>query len=342
MHKLTRFLVTFSVFFVVAAAAPGALPMPQPRPIIGIMTQPVDDNGDGYVAKINADYVKQIESSGARVVPVPHTASPDVLDTIFLGINGLLYPGGADILDRTQYYNASKYLFDKAVVANKAGDHFPLWGTCLGFQFLMVEAASGDVSVLSKVTAENITMPLHLTREGHSSRLFSAFPSEALAMINRGEWLMEQYHHFGVTPATFHERNLSSVYSILATNRDRDGVAFISAVEARGLPFYGVQFHPERSLFEWTPAEDVAHSADAVFVAQQFGNLLAREARRSRHRFPSQAREDRALIYRWAKDVHYTQPEDPATNQVYLFKEAPLREMGLGWLRAGSYTHLLI
>lgn len=51
--------------------------------------------------------------------------------------------------------------------ANDAGDHFPLWGTCLGFELLSV-IQSNDTSVLTAVDAENYSIPLVLT-EGRES-----------------------------------------------------------------------------------------------------------------------------------------------------------------------------
>ena len=44
--------------------------------------------------------------------------------------------------------------------ASDAGDHFPVWGTCLGFQLLSY-IVGGDV--LSFVDAENYSIPLNLT-----------------------------------------------------------------------------------------------------------------------------------------------------------------------------------
>ena len=46
--------------------------------------------------------------------------------------------------------------------ANDAGDYFPLWGTCLGFQLLSV-IQSNDSSLLIAVDAENYSIPLVLT-----------------------------------------------------------------------------------------------------------------------------------------------------------------------------------
>ena len=46
--------------------------------------------------------------------------------------------------------------------ANKAGDVFPLWGTCLGFEFLSIYGAGGE-HVLSKVNGENYSVNLNLS-----------------------------------------------------------------------------------------------------------------------------------------------------------------------------------
>ena len=46
--------------------------------------------------------------------------------------------------------------------ANKAGDVFPLWGTCLGFEFLSIYGAGGE-NVLSKVNGENYSVNLNLS-----------------------------------------------------------------------------------------------------------------------------------------------------------------------------------
>ena len=46
--------------------------------------------------------------------------------------------------------------------ANDAGDVFPLWGTCLGFEFLSV-CGAGRQNVLSSVDGEDYAIPLNLS-----------------------------------------------------------------------------------------------------------------------------------------------------------------------------------
>ena len=70
------------------------------RPIVGILAQDLDDvvldsfGNIKYTSYIRAQYVKFIESGGARVVPVLINQSNDYYQMMFRSINGLIIPGG--------------------------------------------------------------------------------------------------------------------------------------------------------------------------------------------------------------------------------------------------------
>ena len=70
------------------------------RPIVGILAQDLDENvldsfgNIKYTSYIRAQYVKFIESGGARVVPVLINQSNDYYHIIFRSTNGLIIPGG--------------------------------------------------------------------------------------------------------------------------------------------------------------------------------------------------------------------------------------------------------
>lgn len=79
------------------------------RPIIGILDQPASDDLKPYGSRVLvASYVKWLESSGARVVPVRYDASKVELKSIFNSINGLLLPGGGiEKFDNTTFYEVT-------------------------------------------------------------------------------------------------------------------------------------------------------------------------------------------------------------------------------------------
>lgn len=215
--------------------------------------------------------------SGAMVIPVHYESSEEELTALFAQMNGLLFPGGNDILNGTRYYNASAFLFRKAMEANNKGDYFPVWGTCLGFEFMNIVVA-GNIDVLTHFDAENISLPVHFTSYADSSRLLN-FQSEEdrIAMM---EWLgnndvTENYHHYGISVDLFNENSLlSDFYFNIGSSTDRNGLDFVTAIEAKQYPFYALQFHPERSLFEWSPTENIDHSANTVASSQYFSYLI--------------------------------------------------------------------
>ena len=60
---------------------------------------------------------------------------------------------------------AAQYVFDKTVSANDNGDFMPLWGTCMGFQWLLM-SASRDPEILDPPSGQmdsyNYSIPVCL------------------------------------------------------------------------------------------------------------------------------------------------------------------------------------
>uniref|UniRef100_A0A3B4W948 folate gamma-glutamyl hydrolase n=1 Tax=Seriola lalandi dorsalis TaxID=1841481 RepID=A0A3B4W948_SERLL len=146
----------------VCAAAGKSQPLNQ-RPIIGVLAQenlPGDQvaQGSSYIA---ASYVKYLEGSGARVVPIRINRTEEEYAKIFSSINGLLLPGGDVDLQTSQFSRAAKIFYSLALKANDAGDYFPIWGTCQGFQQLSVLTANKNLLTLTDTKA--VALPLKLT-----------------------------------------------------------------------------------------------------------------------------------------------------------------------------------
>jgi gamma-glutamyl hydrolase len=244
-----------SIIAVVSATLRGAVKTTttNDRPIIGVFTQPTSSKeGDcgGNCLYIAASYVKYIESAGGRVVPINYYASNDELDSIFSSINGLFFTGGS-----SSFPKQAQYMYDKVIEANKAGDFFPLWGTCMGFQWLMI-AQSRNSGILdpkdgSQMDSYNISMPLDMTATAKSSRMFADAVNNGIYSILENDDVTMNNHHYGIYPSTFAATDkLKSFFNVLSTNVDREGVEFISTVEGYEYPVYGSQWHPEKNNFE--------------------------------------------------------------------------------------------
>lgn len=110
-------------------------------------------------------------------------------------------------------------------------------------------------------------MALELTSAAKTSRLFNGISTDSLRVLATQNVTMN-FHHDGVKPSTYESNpKLKLFYNILSLNVDRKGpisrnnsgesqelgVAFISTMEAKEWPIYGVQWHPERNQYEFYP-----------------------------------------------------------------------------------------
>ncbi|XP_036953130.1 gamma-glutamyl hydrolase [Acanthopagrus latus] len=269
------------------------------RPVIGILTQLVSDEvmkpfGRTYIP---SSYVKYIESGGSRVMPIRLTLTTAEYEDIFRKINGLIFIGGAADLETSDFARVAKIFFKLAQTANDAGDFFPIWGTCMGMQLLTVLVAGQNL--LTNTTAENIAMPLNLTTEASSSRMFEGFPSELMKALTHKP-LTGNFHHYGVEVKNFRENeNLQSFFSILSTNVAENGADFVSTIEGKRYPFYGVQWHPEVNRFQWDSRLNFPHSRQAVQLSSLLAEFFSNEGRRSLHRFDNPEEEASSLIYNY-------------------------------------------
>ncbi|XP_020901384.2 gamma-glutamyl hydrolase [Exaiptasia diaphana] len=269
------------------------------RPIIGVLAETLpakrSQYGQYYIA---ASYVKFIESAGGRVVPIfPNATSDDILK-IFNYINGVLFPGGGVSLTESGYAKNGKLFYELSVKAFDEGVTFPVLGTCLGFELLNV-ITSDDKVVLSHVDAENLPTPLIFAEGFKESRMFSNAPEHLLKSIQDSSITMNN-HHWGVTPENFqNNKNISSFYNVISTNKDREGKIFVSTIEGKRYPIYGLQWHPEKNQFEWSPRESIPHSPEAIELGQYIANFIVGQARLNNHKFPSPEEEAAALIYNY-------------------------------------------
>lgn len=269
------------------------------RPVIGVLTQLVSDEvmkpfGRTYIP---ASYVKYTESAGSRVMPIRLTLTTAEYENIFSKINGLLFIGGAADLETSDYARVAKIFYNLALKANDRGDFFPIWGTCMGMQLLTVLVAGKNL--LTYTTAENMAMPLNLTAEAYISRMFSGLSKELMKAVAQ-EPLTGNFHHFGLTVQTFQENEkLQSFFSVLSTNVAANGAHFISTVEAKRYPFYGVQWHPEVNRFQWDNKLNFPHSSHAVQLSARLAEFFVEEGRRSLHQFDNPEEEASALIYNY-------------------------------------------
>jgi len=263
--------------------------------------------------------------AGARAVPIFHDLPPSHLERAFKTINGLILPGGGQPLEPGHtFYDAASVLYKLAIKANDAGDFFPIHGTCLGFEALAIIASGDNSTILTKFDAEDYAQPLKPTSAAKKSKLLSSLPSSVVKDLYTKPYAMENHEH-GFSPAVFREiPQLAEIFNVLTTSVDRQGVEYVSTIEAKDYPFTGTQWHPEKDIFEWTPDLHIPHEPAAIAVTQAMANYFVGEARKNQHQPESMKEEERMLIYNWKPKYtgkHTYEGEETAFEQAYMFPD---------------------
>lgn len=181
-----------------------------------------------------------------ELVLIPATlTSPAEIAAFFESIHGLfLHP---DWVDHPAYTRQVRTLLTMATAANKAGDYFPVWGTCLGFQ-MMMQFAGGfdDLEEFDARQLEKARSKIHIREEELAqSRIGHAGTKAQIAHL-RHIYVPFFDHEHGISVERYNSNPaLKRAYRVLSTSHDRAGREYVSMVEGRSLPFYGTQFHPD-------------------------------------------------------------------------------------------------
>jgi gamma-glutamyl hydrolase len=302
------------------------------RPVIGVFSQDTDTVTNSstidpivkaelsaFRNMIPASYVSWIGQAGGRVLPILLRQPKEYYEEIFAQTNGILFPGGNQGIDPSDIYTEEgEILWNLAKHANDRGDHYPIWGTCLGFEELAVlETGNGDVISLD-VMATNLALPLHFTPGARASRLFRSFPPKLLTALAKENLTFNSHDHGLLVSEYQSNRALHSFFEMLSFNEAPAGQIFVSSMQARNYPFYGTQWHPEKNNFEWSQNADYSnmpHSPNAIMASQATADLFLSEARKSGHVFPEERRDE--LID--SAELLYTGKGDWFYEQVYVF-----------------------
>ncbi|XP_044765977.1 gamma-glutamyl hydrolase-like [Coccinella septempunctata] len=267
---------------------------------------------------ISASYVKFLESSGARVIPVWIGQSLEYYERVVRFTNGMLFPGGATYFNESKgYAEAAKIIFRLAEELNDRGIYYPLIGICLGMQVLAFASAGGkDIRI--GCDAMKVSLPLEFDPNYSESRVFKDTPKEILSDL-RDKNVTYNYHKYCLTDEVLNDNNLTDIWRIVTRNDDIHGKKFISIMEHKKYPFYGFQFHPEKSKFEFQERLMIPHDLYNRRVSQFFADFTVGECSKNNNTFPDRNIEHRSLIYNFNVVLG---PINCSYLQLYLFTDS--------------------
>jgi gamma-glutamyl hydrolase len=211
------------------------------------------------------NYIRWIEATGASAVILPYSISRTALHKQMHLIDGVVWTGGAIETDRytpkqrMTYLNTLQECFRLAMYFNDRGRTFPIWGSCLGFEMLVLMGENIPLErFFDHIQVHTRTGQNTIVFNPSYSRLKKWFPAKLRNEMSNIP--CATHHHklgFDITPLP-HIR-IVSVDS-----------GFINMIEYIDYPFYGVQFHPERPF-----------SSFSEIVSRQFGEFLYNECKKN-------------------------------------------------------------
>lgn len=104
-------------------------------------------------------------------------------------------------------------------------------------------------------------------------------------------------HNNGVGIDTFTKNiKLNSTFNALTTTVDINGKVFVSSMEARNYPFYGLQFHPEKSQFSFEPSAHFNHSAFFIKHNRYFSDFFVNDCKENNYQFSTYDQEMSEIV----------------------------------------------
>ena len=229
-------------------------------------------------------------------MPIWYDEPNATLDAKLAAVNGVLLPGGdSDVSRGTPLRATAERIVRAALDARDAGDYFPVWGTCMGFQLLALVVADDPLDApLEPYDGANVASHLRVVERADRGRALGSLHEDVYAaatgyvdgMPSGGvptETVYEN-HEFGVAPRAFEDSRDWRRRSVRPSRRtriaegERSRRSWRDARVCRCTARSSTRRNPRRS---GTRRSRFPHSAEAVAVGQGLANFFVAEARRS-------------------------------------------------------------
>ena len=200
----------------------------------------------GYVAD---NYREWLQSADIQIIPVLFYNGLQEISDLMDNLDGFVLTGGSESFYKYEgypslYLTTIAHILKKAKEINDSGREFPLWGTCLGFEALIVAESEGKLNRKKVMNHVKLRERIHVSdNKLRSVQFFSEKELDDMEDIP----LLYFNHMWGLSKWDIENLPELEDKIKIGANIDTDAQRNVAVwMEFVRYPFFGTQFHPEK------------------------------------------------------------------------------------------------
>lgn len=218
-------------------------------PVNETVMEDILSNGT-YISETYINWIKSV-----NMIPYPVDINIDIEDLLFEieKYDGLLLTGGRELFYKSldnptekipaEYLEKVEKIMARVRVINDSKRHFPVWGTCLGFEAILITDSKYTLTRHEVFNQLKNTDRIHIEQSNTRSVKFFTKDELDLMEVNK---LVYFNHLYGIfADEVKSNTDLLDKVEVVATIR-RVNKNVLAWYEYKHYPFVGVQFHPEK------------------------------------------------------------------------------------------------
>lgn len=282
--------------------------------IIGILSISIDNTKEkidagSYLAQ---SYVKWIESTGARVIPIQFDLPLPVIISLLNQINGLLLPGGnigGDDKKQLFYMSRVQFIVNFITRQNLIGNYFPIYGICLGYQLLIMAVLekTPELALKNYYNLVNISKlyfngekSIHLQKlsKKDNNVLISPFMNDMFTdkdiynFKNNGSAYFYHNYIFSMTGKYMNKIRDFVIPTMIVKYYNKE---YMCGYQFKSLPYYATLFHPEKNFFIWTQS-NIPRNIYSNKISYELSNFFVNECKKNYNIYKTGTNQENSLF----------------------------------------------
>ena len=202
-------------------------------PTILTLSIPISEN-ENYKARVENNYVRWLQSSGADLISVHPWTSTEQIDFLLTKVNGILFQGNPSNLDiQSPYYKMAKYISTKTKEMNDKGIKMPMIAFGDDLPLLCSIIAEDKISISSELKYQiHDPSKINLFNVPDKTIILNEFEKEDMDALEKEYILPNNLKRIVSLKDFLSDFHLGQKFNIIATSKTQNGKDYIAIAES--------------------------------------------------------------------------------------------------------------